>query len=91
MIERLCVVRWSSYQRVPGVLCSLLAAIQMSSAATEANAGARVDDPLLAWAGTITGDLQLSFGDPAAGAVSATVTGGANAPFELSLGRVEIE
>ena len=61
-------------------------AVEMRSAATAANARAHPDDPLLAWAGTITGDLQLSFGDPAAGAVSATVTGGASAPFELSLG-----
>ena len=60
-------------------------AVDMRSAATAANAGAHADDPLLAWSGTITGDLQLTFGDPAAGAVSATVTGGASAPFELSL------
>ena len=68
---------------------SLLAAVEMRSAATAASAGARVDDPLLAWAGTISGDLQRSFGDPAAGAVSATVTGGASAPFQLSLGTAE--
>jgi hypothetical protein len=58
----------------------------MSSQATEANVDSRADDPLLVWAGTITGDLQLNFGDPADGALSATVTGGVSAPFELSLG-----
>ena len=46
-----------------------------SSAATEANAGARADDPLLVWSGTISGDVQLNYGDPAAGAISATVRG----------------
>jgi len=59
----------------------------MRSAATAANAGAAADHPLLRWGGTITGDLRLTHGDPAAAAMSATVTGGATAPLELSLGQ----
>jgi hypothetical protein len=64
--------------------------MEMSSDSTEANVDSRADDPLLVWAGTITGDLELSFGNPAAGALSATVTGRGlhSFTFQLNLSRV---